>query len=128
MESNKDKDTGGISPEEMARVRDEARACAVEIAKTMFKHSKSAQVSVLAAMMVAAGGARHGRVSRHVVARRAGAGMGAAVRGVATRPRQPRAFRRRRAGDVPAGGLLALLTLRFRRQNRRSPVPRRQTR
>ena len=62
------KDTGGsreISPEEMARVRDEARACAVEIAKTMFKHSKSAQVSVLAAMMVAAGGARATGVDKH---------------------------------------------------------------
>lgn len=62
------KDTGGsreISPEEMARVRDEAQACAVEIAKTMFKHSKSAQVSVLAAMMVAAGGARATGVDKH---------------------------------------------------------------
>ena len=65
MESNKDKDTKGISPEEMARVRDEAQACAVEIAKTMFKHSKSAQVSVLAAMMVAAGGARATGVDKH---------------------------------------------------------------
>ena len=63
MESNKD--TKGISPEEMARVRDEAQACAVEIAKTMFKHSKSAQVSVLAAMMVAAGGARATGVDKH---------------------------------------------------------------
>jgi hypothetical protein len=65
MESNKDKDTGGISPEEMARVRQEAQTCAVEIAKTMFKHSKSAQVSVLAAMMVAAGGARATGVDKH---------------------------------------------------------------
>ena len=66
MESNKD--IGGsreISPEEMARVRDEARVCAVEIAKAMFKHSKSAQVSVLAAMMVAAGGARATGVDKH---------------------------------------------------------------
>jgi hypothetical protein len=65
MESNKDKDSGGISPEEMARVRQEAQTCAVEIAKTMFKHSKSAQVSVLAAMMVAAGGARATGVDKH---------------------------------------------------------------
>ena len=63
MESNKD--SGGISPEEMTRVRDEARVCAVEIAKAMFKHSKSAQVSVLAAMMVAAGGARATGVDKH---------------------------------------------------------------
>jgi len=63
MESNKD--TGGRSPEELARMKEEARVCAMEIAKTMFKHSKSAQVAVLAAMMVAAGGARATGVDKH---------------------------------------------------------------
>ena len=56
MVSNKKPDWP--SPEEIARVKDETRACAVEIAKTMFEHSESSQVAVLAAMMVAAGGAR----------------------------------------------------------------------
>ena len=60
MESNKE-----LSPEEIKRVRDETQACAVEIAKTMFKHSKSPKVSVLAAMMVAAGGARATGLDKH---------------------------------------------------------------
>ena len=49
MDSNKE-----LSAEEIKRVKKETHACAVEIAKTMFKYSKSSQVSVLAAMMVAA--------------------------------------------------------------------------
>jgi hypothetical protein len=61
MASNKE-----LSPEEIKRVRDETQACAVEIAKTMFKHSKSPKVSVLAAMMVAAGGARATGVDKHM--------------------------------------------------------------
>jgi len=65
MASNKDTGARELSPEEMARVKAETQACAVEIAKTMFKHSKSAQVSVLAAMMVAAGGARATGVDKH---------------------------------------------------------------
>ena len=63
MESNKD--PNWPSPEEAERAREEMQSCAVEIAKTMFKHSKSAQVSVLAAMMVAAGGARATGVDKH---------------------------------------------------------------
>ena len=63
MESNKD--ANWPSPEEAKRVKAEARDCAVEIAKTMFKHSKSSKVSVLAAMMVAAGGARATGLDKH---------------------------------------------------------------
>lgn len=53
------------TPQEIRRVKAETRECAVEIAKTMFKHSKSPQVSVLAAMMVAAGGARATGLDKH---------------------------------------------------------------
>jgi tRNA nucleotidyltransferase (CCA-adding enzyme) len=53
------------TPQEVRRVKAETRECAVEIAKTMFKHSKSPQVSVLAAMMVAAGGARATGLDKH---------------------------------------------------------------
>ena len=53
------------TPQEVKRVKTETQACAVEIAKTMFKHSKSPQVSVLAAMMVAAGGARATGLDKH---------------------------------------------------------------
>ena len=60
MESNKE-----LSPEEIRRVKAETQACAVEIAKTMFQHSKSSQVSVLAAMMVAAGGAQATGLDKH---------------------------------------------------------------
>ena len=63
MDSNKD--ANWPSPEEAKRVKAEARDCAVEIAKTMFKHSKSSKVSVLAAMMVAAGGARATGLDKH---------------------------------------------------------------
>jgi len=55
-----------LSSEEIARIRDEAQACAQEIARTMFKHSKSPKVSVLAAMLVAAGGARASGVDKHM--------------------------------------------------------------
>jgi hypothetical protein len=69
-----DKDTGKpvddkkgreLTPEEVIRVKRETQACAVEIAKTMFKHSNSPQSSVLAAMMVAAGGARATGLDKH---------------------------------------------------------------
>ena len=60
MESNKE-----LSPEEIKRLKTETQECAVEIAKTMFKHSKSSKVSVLAAMMVAAGGARATGLDKH---------------------------------------------------------------
>ena len=60
MDSNKE-----LSPEEIKRLKTETQACAVEIAKTMFKHSKSSKVSVLAAMMVAAGGARATGLDKH---------------------------------------------------------------
>ena len=60
MDSNKE-----LSPEEIKRLKAETQACAVEIAKTMFKHSKSSKVSVLAAMMVAAGGARATGLDKH---------------------------------------------------------------
>ena len=66
MGSNKDAgEARELTREEMIRVKREAQACAVEIAKTMFKHSSSAQVSVLAAMMVAAGGARATGLDKH---------------------------------------------------------------
>ena len=64
MDSNKGKHRE-LSAEEIKRVREETQACAVEIAKTMFKYSKSSQVSVLAAMMVAAGGARATGLDKH---------------------------------------------------------------
>jgi hypothetical protein len=60
--------TGGgkeLSPEDIKRVKAETQACAVEIAKTMFKHSSSPKVSVLAAMMVAAGGAQATGLDKH---------------------------------------------------------------
>ena len=63
MDSNKD--ANWPSPEEAKRVKAEARDCGVEIAKTMFKHSKSSKVSVLAAMMVAAGCARATGLDKH---------------------------------------------------------------
>jgi DNA-binding transcriptional regulator YhcF (GntR family) len=66
MESNKDAgEARELTREEMIRVKREAQACATEIAKTMFKHSSSAQVSVLASMMVAAGGARATGLDKH---------------------------------------------------------------
>ena len=66
MGSNKDAgEARELTREEMIRVKREAQACATEIAKTMFKHSSSAQVSVLAAMMVAAGGARATGLDKH---------------------------------------------------------------
>jgi len=54
-----------LSSEEIARVRDEMQACAVEIAQTMFKGSKSSKVGVLAVMMVAAGSARASGLDKH---------------------------------------------------------------
>ncbi len=54
-----------LSSEEIARVRDEMQACAVEIAKTMFKHCESSKVGVLAVMMVAAGSARASGLDKH---------------------------------------------------------------
>jgi tRNA nucleotidyltransferase (CCA-adding enzyme) len=53
------------SPEEIKRLKAQTQACAVEIAKTMFEHSESPKVSVLAAMMVAAGGARATGLDKH---------------------------------------------------------------
>lgn len=54
-----------LTREEMIRVKRQAQACAMEIAKTMFRHSNSAHVSVLASMMVAAGGARATGLDKH---------------------------------------------------------------
>ena len=65
MESNKDNDPNWPSPEEAQRVRDRMQSCAVEIAKTMFKHSNSSKVGVLAVMMVAAGSARATGLDKH---------------------------------------------------------------
>jgi len=65
MASNKDTGSRELSREEIARVKAQTQACAVEIAKTMFKHSQSPKVSVLAAMMVAAGGARATGLDKH---------------------------------------------------------------
>ena len=63
MESNKD--PNWPSPEEAARAREEMQACAVEIAKTMFKNCESSKVGVLAVMMVAAGSARASGLDKH---------------------------------------------------------------
>jgi hypothetical protein len=57
---------GAPSPEEIKRLKVQTQACAVEIAKAMFKHSESPKVSVLAAMMVAAGGARATGLDKHM--------------------------------------------------------------
>ena len=66
MDSNKDAGkTRKLTFEEATRIKAETQACAVEIAKTMFEHSKSSQVSVLAAMMVAAGGAQATGLDKH---------------------------------------------------------------
>lgn len=65
MESNKDKDLNWPSPEEAKRAQEEMQACAVKIAKTMFKHCESSKVGVLAVMMVAAGGARASGLDKH---------------------------------------------------------------
>jgi len=63
MDSNKD--PNWPSPEETKRAREEMQACAVEIAKTMFKHCESSKVGVLAVMMVAAGSARASGLDKH---------------------------------------------------------------
>jgi tRNA nucleotidyltransferase (CCA-adding enzyme) len=54
-----------LTPEEIHETKRQVNACAMEIAKTMFKHSSSAKVSVLASMMVAAGGARATGLDKH---------------------------------------------------------------
>lgn len=54
-----------LTPEEICETKRQVNACAMEIAKTMFKHSSSAKVSVLASMMVAAGGARATGLDKH---------------------------------------------------------------
>ena len=54
-----------LTPEEIRETKRQVNACAMEIAKTMFKHSSSAKVSVLASMMVAAGGARATGLDKH---------------------------------------------------------------
>lgn len=54
-----------LTPEEIRETKRQVNVCAMEIAKTMFKHSSSAKVSVLASMMVAAGGARATGLDKH---------------------------------------------------------------
>ena len=54
-----------LTPEEIRETKRQVNACAMEIAKTMFRHSNSAHVSVLASMMVAAGGARATGLDKH---------------------------------------------------------------
>lgn len=54
-----------LTPEEIRETKRQVNACAMEIAKTMFRHSSSAKVSVLASMMVAAGGARATGLDKH---------------------------------------------------------------
>jgi hypothetical protein len=61
MESNKE-----LSPEEIKRLKAQTQVCAVAIAKAMFENSHSPKVSVLAAMMVAAGGARATGLDKHM--------------------------------------------------------------
>lgn len=53
------------SPEEISRTHMETQKCAIAIAKTMFENSDSTRVSVLAVMMVAAGGARATGLDKH---------------------------------------------------------------
>jgi len=64
------KDTGKdkgreLIPEEIRAAKADVQRVATEIAKTMFRHSDSPQISVLAAMMVAAGGARATGLDKH---------------------------------------------------------------
>lgn len=55
-----------VTPEEVKRIKAQVQSCAMEIAQAMFRHSKgSSKVSVLAAMMVAAGGARATGLDKH---------------------------------------------------------------
>jgi len=53
------------SSEEISRTHMETQKCAIAIAKTMFENSGSTRVSVLAVMMVAAGGARATGLDKH---------------------------------------------------------------
>ena len=60
-----DSNKGLPSSEEIARIHMETQKCAIAITKTMFETSDSPRVSVLAAMMVAAGGARATGLDKH---------------------------------------------------------------
>ena len=54
-----------LTPEEIRAAKADVQRVATEIAKTMFEHSNSPHVSVLSAMMVAAGGARATGLDKH---------------------------------------------------------------
>jgi len=54
-----------LTPEEIREAKADVQRVATEIAKTMFRHSDSPQISVLASMMVAAGGARATGLDKH---------------------------------------------------------------
>jgi hypothetical protein len=60
-----DNNKGLPSSEEISRLHMETQLCALAITKTMFEVSESPKVSVLAAMMVAAGGARATGLDKH---------------------------------------------------------------
>jgi hypothetical protein len=59
------KEARELTPEEIKAAKADVQRVATEIAKTMFKHSDAPQISVLAAMMVAAGGARATGLDKH---------------------------------------------------------------
>jgi len=63
--TDKDKSREWTS-EEVKAAKADVQRVATEIAKTMFKHSNSPLVSVVASMMVAAGGARATGVDKHM--------------------------------------------------------------
>jgi len=54
-----------LNSDEMQEAKKKLNICAVEIAKTMFKHSDGSHIAVLAAMKVAAGSARATGLDKH---------------------------------------------------------------
>lgn len=60
-----DKKARELTPEEIREAKADVQRVATEIAKTMFRHSDAPQISVLASMMVAAGGARATGLDKH---------------------------------------------------------------
>lgn len=66
MASNKDAGKAReLTPQEIKAAKADVQRVATEIAKTMFRHSDAPQISVLASMMVAAGGARATGLDKH---------------------------------------------------------------
>lgn len=55
-----------LNSDEIREAKQKVHACAVEIAKTMFRHSEDKKVAVLAAVMVAAGSARASGIDKHM--------------------------------------------------------------